>query len=115
MPIRLQGTVAFEPEFVGNLTMLTRTMIARGLDPDCYVITKDIAAAPTLPFVGTIAYDYAVDTGETQFTVTEADDTCFLGAFLQYIGDTDSDADTAPPLAADGVFSRLTRWMSPQA
>ncbi|MBI5132912.1 MAG: hypothetical protein HZA66_26025 [Rhodopseudomonas palustris] len=112
MPIRLQGTVAFEPEFVGNLTMLTRTMIARGLDPDDYVIAKDIAAAPTLPFVGPIAYDYAVIAGETRIVITEAGDAGFLDEFLRHIGDVDGGA---PPLAADGVFSRLTRWMSPQA
>ncbi|WP_322515894.1 hypothetical protein SR870_23465 [Rhodopseudomonas palustris] len=111
MPILLQGTVAFEPEFVGNLTLLTRTLIARGLDPDCFVIAKDITRAPTLPFVGPVAYDYAVDTGETRFVVTEAGDARFLEAFLRYIGDAD---EAAPPLVEGGVFSRLTRWMSPQ-
>ncbi|MGP9812232.1 hypothetical protein ACTZWT_12030 [Rhodopseudomonas sp. NSM] len=127
MPILLQGTVAFEPEFVGNLALLTRTLIARGLDPDCYVIAKDIskdvdrdldkdldkdlALAPALRFVGLVAYDYAVDTGGTRFVVTEVGDARFLEAFLRHIGDPDG---AAPALIQGGMFSRLTRWMSPQ-
>ncbi|MFC0241885.1 hypothetical protein [Rhodopseudomonas telluris] len=112
MPISLQGTVAFEPEFVGNLNMLTRTMIARGLDPDEFVISKDIASAPTLPFVGPIAYDYIVVSGEDEFAVTETGDQCFLERFLHHIGDT---ADEAAPLVQPGMFARLSRWMSPAA
>jgi hypothetical protein len=111
MPILLQGTVAFEPEFVGNLTMLTRTLIARGLDPDCIVIVKDIASAPTLPFVGPISYDYTVLAGEDEFVIAESGDACFLDALLRRIGDVDAEA--TPTLPQGGVFARLTRWMSP--
>jgi hypothetical protein len=110
MPISLQGTVAFEPEFVGNLNMLTRTMIARGLDPDEFVISKDIASAPTLPFVGPMAYDYVVAGGGDEFAVTETGDQSFLEHFLHHIGDT---ADEAPLPVAPGMFARLSRWMSP--
>jgi hypothetical protein len=111
MPISLQGTVAFEPEFVGNLTMLTRTMIVHGLDPDCIEIAKDIASAPTLPFVGPFCYDYAVTAGDDRFTITASGDTDFLDDFLRRITDHD---DGAAHVARDGVFFRLTRWMSPQ-
>lgn len=112
MPISLQGTVAFEPEFVGNLNMLTRTMIARGLDPDEFVISKDIASAPTLPFVGPMAYDYIVASGGDDFAVTDIGDQRFLEHFLRYIGDS---SDEVPPPVAPGMFARLSRWMSPAA
>lgn len=112
MPITLQGTVAFEPEFVGNLTMLTRTMIVQGLDPDRIVIAKDIASAPTLPFVGPFCYDYAVSTGDDRFTITASSDTEFLDDFLRRVAD---DGGPTSAIARDGVFFRLTRWMSPQA
>jgi hypothetical protein len=109
----LQGTVAFEPEFVGNLTLLTRAMIARGLDPDRFVIIKDIASAPTLPFVEPACYDYSVFTGEAHYAVTESGDARFLDYFLRRI--VENDDDDAPSVALqDGVFSRLSRWMSPQ-
>jgi len=111
MPIILQGTVAFEPEFVGNLTVLTRTLIARGLDPDCLVINKDITHAPTLPFVGQIGYDYTVLSGEDEFVITETGDARFLEALLSRIGD--ADAEATPTLPEGSVFARLTRWMSP--
>jgi hypothetical protein len=110
MPISLQGTVAFEPEFVGNLNMLTRTMIARGLDPDEFVISKDIASAPTLPFIGPLAYDYVVFSGGDDFAVTETGDQRFLEQFLGHIGDA---SDETPPLVQPGMFARLSRWMSP--
>lgn len=112
MPISLQGTVAFEPEFVGNLTVLTRAMIVHGFDPDRIVIAKDIASAPTLPFVGPFCYDYAVSTGDDRFIVTATGDTDFLDDFLRRVIDHDG---AARAIAHDGVFSRLTRWMSPQA
>ncbi|RJF64412.1 hypothetical protein D4Q52_25315 [Rhodopseudomonas palustris] len=110
MSISLQGTVAFEPEFVGNLNLLTRTMIAHGLDPDVFVISKDIASAPTLPFVGPMLYDYIVVSGGDEFVVTETCDQLFLEHFLHHIGDV---ADEAPPPVAPGMFARLSRWMSP--
>ena len=111
MPISLQGTVAFEPEFVGNLNMLTRTMIARGLDPDELVISKDIASAPTLPFVGPMAYDYLVVCGTAdEYVVTDSCDQRFLENFLRHIGDI---AEETPPPVEPGMFARLSRWMSP--
>ncbi|MCG6207027.1 hypothetical protein LPW26_20475 [Rhodopseudomonas sp. HC1] len=111
MPISLRGTVAFEPEFVGNLNMLTRTMIARGLDPDEYVISKDIASAPTLPFVGPMAYDYVViGAADDELIVTDSCDQRFLEHFLRHIGST---VDQTPPPVEPGMFARLSRWMSP--
>ena len=112
MPIRLQGTVAFEPELVGSLTLLTRAVIAVGLDPDRVVIVMDIASAPTLPFLGAIAYDYLVFTGEQAFTVTEGSDARFLERFIHHIGDGGHGSPSHPHA---GVFARLTRWMSPPA
>lgn len=111
MPISLQGTVAFEPEFVGNLNMLTRAMLAHGLDPHEVVISKDIASAPTLPFVGPMAYDYTVLGGGDEFAVTETGDQRFLEQLLDRIGDA---ADETPPPAEAGMFARLSRWMSPE-
>jgi hypothetical protein len=111
MPIKLQGSVAFEPEFVGHLTLLTRTLIARGIDPDGVTIAKDTACAPPLPFAGPLCYDYHVVTGEDEFVVTGAGDARVLEALLQRFDEPDG----AVPALQDGVFARLTRWMSPPA
>lgn len=109
MPVMLQGTIAFEPEFVGNLAWLTRALIARDIDPDGVTIAKTTVAAATRPT--DLCYAYSVSTGDDEFLVIESSDDRFLEKFLHRI----EQADVPPPLPAKGMFARLTRWMSSPA
>ncbi|PZA09553.1 hypothetical protein DNX69_23745 [Rhodopseudomonas palustris] len=111
MPVMLQGTIAFEPEFVGNLAWLTRALIARDIDPDGVTIAKDAVGVATPPRTDGLCYVYSVSTGDTDFLVIESSDDRFLEKFLNHI----EQADPAPALPAKGMFARLTRWMSPPA
>lgn len=112
MPMMLQGTVAFEPEFVGNLAWLTRALIARNIDPDGVTIAKDLAGAGAMPRTSGVRYVYTVSTGDGDFVVIETCDARFLEQFLNRL-ETEDDAPTALP--PKGMFARLTRWMSPPA
>ena len=112
MPMMLQGTVAFEPEFVGNLAWLTRALIARDIDPDGVTIAKDLAGVGAPPRAAGLRYVYTVSTGDSDFVVIETSDARFLEQFL---GRLESADDTPSALPPKGMFARLTRWMSPPA
>ncbi|MFT4276091.1 MAG: hypothetical protein QM576_07005 [Rhodopseudomonas sp.] len=111
MPVMLQGNIAFEPEFVGNLAWLTRALIARDIDPDGVTIAKTTAGVAPAPRSTGLCYAYNVSTADDAFLVIETGDDRFLEKFLHHIEQT----DIAAPLPAKGVFARLTRWMSPPA
>ena len=57
MSIKLQGSVAFEPEFVGQLSMIARALLEAGLDPAAFTIAKHGAQADS-PEIGAFQYDY---------------------------------------------------------
>ena len=59
-------------------------MVAHGLEPSQFVISKDWAtqAAVPLPFLRPFFYDYTVFIGEENFTVTEPNDMRVPGLFL---------------------------------
>ena len=60
MSITLQSTVGgFSPEFMRKLPAVEQAMIAHGLEPSAFVISKDRATPPTVPFIGPFFYDYA--------------------------------------------------------
>ena len=71
MAITLQSTVGgFSDEFMRKLPKLEQAMVANGLDPAEFVISKDRATPPTIPFVGPFFYDYTVFIGDENFTIT---------------------------------------------
>ena len=82
MSITLQSTVGgFSSEFMRRLPALEQAMIAHGLEPSQFVISKDRATPPSVPFIGPFFYDYTVFVGDDSFTVTEPNDIIFLEYF----------------------------------
>lgn len=66
-----------------ELPSLEQRMIARGLDPSQFVISKDRATPATVPVIGPFFYDYTVFFGDEHFTVTEPNDMLFLDYLRQ--------------------------------
>jgi hypothetical protein len=112
MPITLQSTVGgFSPDFLRRLPALERTMVAQGLEPSTFVISKDRAAPPPFP-LGPFFYEYTVFVGEEHFTVTEPNDSRFLEFFYRRCVAPGDDSDAVPkPERRPGLISRLFHWM----
>ena len=110
MSIILQSTVGgFSAEFVRRLPAVERAMIAHGLEPSQFVISKDIATTPTAPLIGPFFYDYTVFFGDDNFTVTEPNDIRFLDYFYKRCVAADADLPAEPE--RPGLIRRLVRWM----
>ena len=61
MTIILQSTVVgFSAEFMRRLPELEQEMVAHGLKPSQFVISKDRATPATVPGIGPFLYDYTV-------------------------------------------------------
>jgi hypothetical protein len=59
--IILQSTVGgFTAEFMRRLPELEQAMVAHGLEPSQFVISKDRATPATVPVIGPFFYDYTV-------------------------------------------------------
>jgi hypothetical protein len=115
VPITLQSTVGgFSPEFMRRLPELEKAMLAQGLEPSTFVISKDRAAPPAFP-LGPFFYEYTVFIGEEHFTVTEPNDMTFLEFFYQrcVAPDDENEADEVERQRKrrPGLISRLFRWM----
>lgn len=112
MPITLQSTVGgFSAEFIRKLPGLEQAMIAHGLEPSQFVLSKDRATPATVPFIGPFFYNYTVFVGEENFTVTEPNDIKFLEYFYQRC--IDADEEPEPPIRRPpGLISRFFRWMT---
>jgi len=113
MPIMLQSTVGgFSPDFMRRLPSLEKAMVAQGLEPSTFVISKDRAAPPAFP-LGPFFYEYTVFVGETHFIVTEPNDIRFLEFFYRRCVAPD-DEDEAEPRRTHrpGLIGRLFRWMA---
>jgi len=116
MAITLQSTAGgFSPEFMRKLPALEQAMIAHGLEPSQFVISKDWAtqSAVPYPFLKPFFYDYTVFVGEENFTVTEPNDI----RFLDYFHDRCVAEDEATPEQTRrtrhlGLIRRLFRWMA---
>ncbi|HEY5019796.1 MAG TPA: hypothetical protein VII17_02140 [Steroidobacteraceae bacterium] len=111
MAITLQSTVGgFSPAFTRKLPLLEQAMIAHGLDPSEFVISKD-RASPTMPFLGPFFYDNTVFVGGENFTVTEPNDLAFYEYFHQRCVAED-EATPARQRPRPGLISRILRWMA---
>jgi hypothetical protein len=111
LAITLQSTVGgFSAEFMRKLPALEQAMVAHGLEPSEFVISKDQATPNTVPFIGPFFYNYTVFVGEDSFTVTQPNDLKFLEFFHQRCIDADQDEPQrrGPP----GLIDRFFRWMS---
>jgi hypothetical protein len=110
--ITLQSTVGgFSAEFMRKLPLVEQGMIARGLEPSQFVISKDRATPPTVPFIGPFFYAYTVFVGEESFTVTEPNDIRFLDYFYQRCIAED-DAAPEQRRRRPGLINRFFRWMA---
>jgi hypothetical protein len=110
--ITLQSTVGgFSAEFMRRLPDLEQAMIAHGLEPASFVISKDRATPATVPIIGPFFYDYTVFVGEEHFTVTEPNDIQFLDYFYQRCIAEDEAAQPARR-RRPGLISRVFRWMA---
>jgi hypothetical protein len=115
VPITLQSTVGgFSAEFMRKLPGVEQAMIAHGLEPSEFVISKDRATpAAMVPFVGPFFYDYTVFIGEESFTVTEPNDMVFMDYFYQRCVAEDEPSPEAERRARrPGLINRLFRWMA---
>ena len=116
MAITLQSTVGgFSGEFQRRLPQLEQAMIAHGLEPSQFLISKDRAAPLTVPFIGPFFYDYTVFVGDENFTITEPNDIRFLEYFYKRcIADDEETEATATQRRerSPGLISRIFRWMA---
>jgi hypothetical protein len=114
--ITLQSTVGgFSPEFMRKLPLVEQAMLAHGLEPAQFVISKDRATPPSVPFIGPFFYDYTVFFGDENFTVTEPIDMIFLDYFYQRCVAPDRPEPEQIQQRRRhrrGLISRLFRWMA---
>jgi hypothetical protein len=117
--ITLQSTIAggFSPAFMRRLSQLEQAMIAHGLEPENFVISKDRATPPSVPFIGPFFYDYTVFVGEESFTVTEPNDIVFFEYFYQRCIAEDEPApeqqqELARRASRPGLIRRVFSWMT---
>ena len=119
MGITLQSTIqgGFSAEFMRRLPKVEQAMTAHGLEPTEFVISKDRATPPSVPFIGPFFYDYTVFVGAERFTVTEPNDIVFLDYLYQRCIAED---ELTPELRQElerrrrrpGLISRIFRWMA---
>ena len=115
MSITLQSTAGgFSPEFMRKLPALEQAMIAHGLEPSQFVISKDWAtqAAVPYPFLKPFFYDYTVFVGEENFTVTEPNDIRFLDYFHDRCIAEEETPEQTRRIRHPGLIRRLFRWMA---
>ena len=113
MGITLQSTIGgFSAEFTRRLPELEQAMVANGLDPSEFVISKDRATPATVPLLGPFFYEYTVSFGDQEFTVTEPNDIKFLEYFYARCDAPDDPAPEQEATRSPGVISRIYRWMT---
>jgi hypothetical protein len=88
-------------------------MVAHGLEPSQFVISKDRATPATVPLIGPFFYDYTVFVGEEHFTVTEPNDIQFLDYFYQRcIAEDEAAPEQLRRARRPGLINRIFRWMA---
>jgi hypothetical protein len=112
MAITLQSTVGgFSSEFMRKLPRLEQAMLAHGLEPSEFVISKD-RASPETPWIGPFFYSYTVFFGEESFNVTEPNDLQFYDYFYDRCVAEGDEAPLEQRPRRPGMISRLFRWMA---
>jgi hypothetical protein len=110
MAIKLQSTVgAFSPEFMRKLPELEKAMLAHGLDPAEFVISKDRASLEA-PWIPSFFYQYTVFVGDENFVLTEPNDARFYEYLYKRCIAEDDDVAPAQP-RSPGLITRFFRWM----
>ena len=113
LAITLQSTVGgFSPAFMRKLPQVEQAMIAHGLEPASFVISKHRATPPSVPFIGPFFYDYTVFVGDENFTVTEPNDMIFLDYFHKRCIAEDEPEPAGQRRRRSGLISRIFRWMA---
>ena len=110
----LQSTDSFSAEFMQQLPMLEKAMIAHGLGfAEIRDLERDPATPSTRHVVGTFFHDYTVFVDGEHFTLTEPNDMVFLDYFLKLCTAED---DVRPLLklrrGRPGLLRRFLRWMT---
>ena len=96
-----------------RLPQLEQAMIAHGLEPAGFVISKDRATPATVPWIGPFFYDYTVFVGDENFTVTEPNDMTFLEYFhKRCVAEDDEPSPAEIRRRRAGLISRFFRWMA---
>jgi hypothetical protein len=115
MAITLQSSIngGFTDGFMRKLPLLEKAMVAHGLDPSEFIISKD-RASPSLPMVTAFFYNYTVFVGDESFTVTEPNDEVFFDYFYKRCIADDDEPMQLPALlrAPASVIRRVFRWMA---
>ena len=115
MSITLQSTIegGFSAEFMRRLPALEQAMIAHGLEPANFVISKDRATPPSVPFIGPFFYAYTVFVGDESFTVTEPNDIIFLDYFYdRCVAEDEEPPEEERRRRRPGLINRIFRWMA---
>lgn len=111
MSITLQSTVGgFSAAFMKRLPQLEAAMVAHGLDPSAFIISKDSAASSATIPVGPFFYDYTVFVEGAHFTVTEPNDTRFMEYLLARCVAA-ADNPITPQHKAHGLLQKFRHWM----
>jgi hypothetical protein len=111
MAITFQSTVGgFSPEFMRKLPELEQAMLAHGLEPSQFVISKD-RASPGAPWITPFFYQYTVFIGEENFAVTEPNDERFYDYLYQRVVAEDEDVPLDQRPRRPGLITRFFRWM----
>ncbi len=112
MAITLQSTVGgFSAEFMRKLPALEQAMVAHGLEPQEFVISKD-RASPGAPWIVPFFYQYTVFIGEESFSVTEPNDIGFYDYLYNRCIAEDDDVPLAQRPRRPGLITRFFRWMA---
>src|SRR6202012_1848370 len=111
MEIRLRSTVGgFSRDFMRKLPELEKAMLAHGLEPAEFLISKD-RASPGAPWITPFFYQYTVFVGAENFAVPEPTDDRFYDYLnKRVIAEDDADEAEQPP-RRPGLITRFFRWM----
>jgi hypothetical protein len=111
MEIRLRSTVGgFSPDFMRKLPELEKAMLAHGLEPSEFLISKD-RASPGAPWITPFFYLYTVFVGDENFALTEPNDERFYDYLYKRVIAEDDDVATEQAPRRPGLITRFFRWM----
>jgi hypothetical protein len=111
MQIKLQSSVgAFDESFTQKLPLVEKAMIAHGLEPSSFVISKDASLFTNARAFGATFRDYTVFVSGKHFTVTQPSDIRFLEYFYERCIAPEEAAPT-PHHKLESVLVKLVHWM----